>query len=416
VTEDRGRHAAEQRFGRWLWIVGLGLVAVLVLVGAVVVFRPSSSPSSSASGSRTAGTPAPSPVTVSVGPGGDCVSATLTALGLDGQVGQLLMVGTPVTSPTSVQSTVKKYRLGGVFLTDRFKGSASDLQAGLAQLQAAAKASSGISLQIGADQEGGQVQTLQGPDFPPIPSAVTQGGWDQATLTTRTKEWAGRLKNVGVTIDLAPVSDVVPTSLGKANPPIGAFNRQYGSSPSSVATHVATVVTAAQQAGVQTTLKHFPGLGRVHANTDTSRDARDDQTTSSDPSLEPFAKGIAAGTTAVMVSSALYPKLDPDAIAAFSSKVVTGLLRQQMGFQGLVMSDDLGAAKAADAYPIGDRAVRFIRAGGDLVLTVRTSDASPMTNALLKAARADQTFAARVTESAGRVLRSKAAAGLLSCS
>jgi beta-N-acetylhexosaminidase len=416
VSDERGRHAAEERFRRWPWIVGLGVVAVLVLAGAVYVFRPSSSPSSS--GSSADGAPASHrpPVTVSVGPGGDCVSATVAALGLEGQVGQLLMVGTQVTDPTSAQSTVKKYRLGGVFLTSRFHGSAADLRNDLAQLQAAAKVSSGVPLQIGADQEGGQVQTLQGDDFPPIPSAVTQGGLDSATLASRTKEWAGRVKNVGVTIDLAPVADVVPAGLGKANPPIGAFNRQYGSTPGPVAADVATVVTAAQATGLQTTLKHFPGLGRVRSNTDTSRDARDDQTTSTDPSLEPFAKGIAAGTTAVMISSALYPRLDPDAIAAFSQPIVTGLLRQKMGFGGLVMSDDLGAAKAADAYPIGDRAVRFIRAGGDLVLTVRTSDAGPMTEALLKAARSDQAFAARVKESAGRVLQSKAKAGLLSCS
>jgi beta-N-acetylhexosaminidase len=219
-----------------------------------------------------------------------------------------------------------------------------------------------------------------------------------------------------VTIDLAPVADVVPSSLGKGNPPIGAFNRQYGSTPGPVATDVATVVTAAQAAGVQTTLKHFPGLGRVRANTDTSRDARDDTTTATDPALEPFAKGIAAGSTAVMISSARYPKLDPDAIAAFSQPIVTGLLRQKMGFDGLVMSDDLGAAEAAGTVPVGERAVRFIRAGGDLVLTVRPSDASPMTEALLKAARADKSFAARVTESAGRVLRSKANAGRLTCS
>jgi beta-N-acetylhexosaminidase len=415
VSEDRGRHAAARQFGQWPWIVALGVVAVLVLGGAVYVFWPSSSSSPPAAGGAASATGHP-PATVSIGPGGDCVTATLAALGLDGQVGQLLMVGTPVTSPTTVQSTVKKYKLGGVFLTSRFHGTAGDLHDDLAQLQAAAKVSSGVALHIGADQEGGQVQTLQGDDFPPIPSALTQGTWDTATVTSRTKDWAGRLKNVGVTIDLAPVADVVPAGLGKANPPIGAFNRQYGSTPGPVATHVAAVVTAAQAAGVQTTLKHFPGLGRVRANTDTSRDARDDQTTSSDPSLEPFAKGIAAGTTAVMISSALYPRLDPDAIAAFSQPIVTGLLRQKMGFDGLVMSDDLGAAKAADAYPVGDRAVRFIRAGGDLVLTVRTSDAGPMSDALLKAARSDQAFAARVTESAGRVLRSKAKAGLLSCS
>jgi len=119
--------------------------------------------------------------------------------------------------------------------------------------------------------------------------------------------------------------------------------------------------------------------------------------------------------SAVMISSATYPRLDPNAIAAFSEPIITGLLRQQLGFTGLVISDDLGAAAAAKAVAIGDRAVRFVQAGGDMVLTVRSSDAGPMTAALVAAAKASPAFLARVTDAAQHVVRSKYQAGLLTC-
>jgi beta-N-acetylhexosaminidase len=164
-----------------------------------------------------------------------------------------------------------------------------------------------------------------------------------------------------------------------------------------------------------TTLKHFPGLGRVRANTDTSTRAVDTTTTARDSFLGPFAAGIKEGSAAVMVSSASYPRLDSANIAAFSEPVITGLLRRDLGFTGLVMSDDIGAAAAVRVVPVGDRAVRFVRAGGDLVLTIRSQDAAPMTAALLAAARTSPAFATRVTDAATHVMRTKDHAGLLKC-
>jgi beta-N-acetylhexosaminidase len=158
-----------------------------------------------------------------------------------------------------------------------------------------------------------------------------------------------------------------------------------------------------------------PGLGRVHANTDTSTGAVDQLTNVDDPYLRPFASGIKAGTAAVMVSSATYPQVDPNSVAAFSVPVITGLLRQHLGFTGVVVSDDLGAAAAVKAVPVGDRAVRFVRAGGDLVLTVRSSDAAPMSAALLAAAHASTSFASRVTDAARHVVAAKVRAGLVHC-
>ena len=116
-----------------------------------------------------------------------------------------------------------------------------------------------------------------------------------------------------------------------------------------------------------------------------------------------------------MISSASYPKLDPAAIAAFSKPIITGLLREKIGFRGLVISDDLGAARAVTGYTPAQRAVRFVAAGGDLVLTIVPSDAAPMAGALIAKAQSDRSFRARVDDAARHVLETKKRAGLLRC-
>jgi beta-N-acetylhexosaminidase len=216
-------------------------------------------------------------------------------------------------------------------------------------------------------------------------------------------------------MDLAPVADTVPTDIGDANPPIGAFHRQYGSDPVKVAAAIRTAVSTSQDGGVLTTLKHFPGLGRTKYNTDTTTKAVDPVETMHDPYLGPFAAGIKQGTAAVMISSATYPKIDGKSIAAFSSTIITTLLRKQLAFKGLVISDDIGAAMAVKAVPVGDRAVRFIQAGGDMVLTIRPEDAFVMTTALLDEAHASPTFATQVKKAATQVLTAKSKAKLIKC-
>jgi beta-N-acetylhexosaminidase len=344
-----------------------------------------------------------------------CATAKVAAMSLEGRVGQLLMIGTPIANPGPLADTIRRYHLGGVFLAGRSNQSAATLKQNITALQNVAVSATGLPAQIALDQEGGLVQTLKGDDFPAIPSAVQQGKLTDETLKDQTVDWAHRLASAGVTMDLAPVADTVPAGTEHANPPIGALNRQYGSAPDEVAKDITTVVGAAQSTGIVTTLKHFPGLGRVRANTDTSTQAIDTSTTADDAFLKPFIAGIRAGSGAVMMSSASYPKLDAHAIAAFSTPIITGLLRQRLGFTGVVVSDDLGAAVAVSGVPLGERAVRFIQAGGDLALTVRAADAGPMSAALIAAAGRSTAFAARVTDAAGHVVRGKIRAGLVSC-
>jgi beta-N-acetylhexosaminidase len=354
---------------------------------------------------------APAPSVSTSAPSGSCAGRVLAAMSLPEQAGQLLMIGTPVDTPGTLVGEIGTYHLGGVFLAGRSKRPAAALKADIAALQGHAKQ----PLLVALDQEGGDVQTLQGADFPDIPSALRLGAGSAATLRDTVRESTGRLAGIGVTMNLAPVADTVPTDIGEANPPIGAFHRQYGSDPVKVAASIRTVVQTSQDGGVLTTLKHFPGLGRTRFNTDTTTKAVDTTATAGDPYLGPFAAGIKQGTAAVMISSAAYPKLDPKGIAAFSEPIITGLLRKKMGFTGVVISDDIGAAAAVRRYAPGDRAVRFVRAGGDLVLSIVPEDAARMSAALIAEAQSSPAFAARVQDAAAHILRTKEKAGLLHC-
>ena len=342
-----------------------------------------------------------------------CAEATLPRLDLAGRAGQVLMVGLPVTDPLAGFDELTPYRVGNVFLAGRSSADADQLSAAISLMQAGAIGRTGTFLHVAVDQEGGFVQTLSGPGFSAIPTAVAQADDPQLAATTAT--WAGELAATGITLDLAPVADTVPAGTAADNPPIGASSRQFGSDPSVVAPIITTVVTAMRAAGLGTTVKHFPGLGRVQVNTDTATGATDEQTTSEDPALEPFRAGIEAGTDAVMVSSAVYPQLDRDEVATFSSAIVTGLLQDRLGFTGIVISDDLGNAVAVSDRSPGERAVDFVAAGGDLVLTVNIDDAAPMTAALVARAQRDPAFATRLDDAALTVLRSKQKSGLLVC-
>jgi len=343
-----------------------------------------------------------------------CAASALAGMDLAHRVGQLLLVGVPVSDPGAGYTALAPYAVGGVFLAGRSSAGLDSIQAGVNRLQVAGLAATGTFLHVAADQEGGFVQALKGPGFTLIPTAVDQGSLPAAELTQLSAVWAGELQRAGVTLNLAPVADTVPAGIGSANPPIGASRRQYGSDPAAVATAVSTVVTALEAGGVGAAIKHFPGLGRVRANTDISADAVDGETTADDPTLQPFVAGIQAGASAVMISSASYPQLDPHDLATFSAAVISDLLRGRLGYRGVVVSDDFGAAAAVQSRSPGERAVDFVRAGGDLILTVLSDDVAPMTAALVAAA-GDPGFAARIEEAALRVLIDKQDAGLLVC-
>jgi beta-N-acetylhexosaminidase len=370
-----------------------------------------STPSSLPGSSSTDPSSSASPRGSSTPPPRDPVERVFAAMSEAERVGQLLMVDCPSTgvSAATVQA-IRADHVGSIILD----GTTTAGQQAVAQVsrQAEDDNPSAAKLFIATDQEGGLVQRLQGAGFSRIPSGVEQGSIPPATLQADARDWGGQLRGAGVTVDLAPVLDTVPVGQGP-NPPIGDLERQYGSTPAAVTAHGVAVARGLAQAGVVATVKHFPGLGRVSGNTDETGGVTDTVTTRRDPYLAPFRAAIRARVPFVMVSTAIYSRIDPGTPAAFSKTIITGMLRHDLGFTGVVITDDVGHAAQVAGVPVADRAVRFVRAGGDIVLTVDASQAGTMAQALLVEAGRDASFKQLVDAAVLRVLRAKQAAGLL---
>lgn len=296
--------------------------------------------------------------------------------------------------------------VAGVFYMSRSGATTATVATTSAALQKAGP----TPILISVDQEGGLVQGLRGTGFSQIPSARAQATVAPADLGQQWSTWGRELRAAGVTVDLAPVADVTPSDVA-TNPPVGDLDRGYGAEPAAASSHVGAVLDGMRAGGVSGTLKHFPGLGRLSVNTDFG-EAVDSVTRLDDPILEPFYANLPRAGM-VMLSSARYPAIDPERIAAFSPAVV-GALRSH-GFEGPVISDDLGAAAAvADVAP-GERAVRFVDAGGDIVLSVSPEVSEAMVDALRAKADADPAFRSRLADSSARVLAYKESLGLVRC-
>ncbi|GAA4345163.1 glycoside hydrolase family 3 N-terminal domain-containing protein [Angustibacter luteus] len=374
-----------------------------------------SSPSATSS-TTSAPTTATDGATSTPTPTPDAAERALATMSLAQRVGQLVMVGTPATGTGgTARAAISEQHVGNVMLTGRSTRGVAGTAATTAALQrkATSRATGGVRLFVATDQEGGDVQVLSGSGFSQIPTGTTQGGWSAAQLQARAETWGRQLRRAGVDVTLGPVADTVPASLGTANPPIGRFHRELGHTPSAVSRAVVAYDAGMRDAGIAVVPKHFPGLGLVRANTDTASRVTDSVTTASSPSLQPFRAAVDAGAPFVMISNAAYPRIDAAHPACFSRAVITTLLRGTLGFDGVVISDDLGAAGAVQRWSPGSRAVQFVAAGGDVVLTVTPALAAPMARALVAKAKQSKGFRDQVDAAALRVLRAKDDAGLL---
>ncbi|MFF4894872.1 glycoside hydrolase family 3 N-terminal domain-containing protein [Streptomyces sp. NPDC001068] len=347
-----------------------------------------------------------------------CADRVYTGMTQAQRVGQLFMGGIAATHPSSTDlRTLRTYHVGSVMLTGRSSAGTAATKKVVdgARAQADTVAGKRVGLLVSTDQEGGQVQVLSGPGFSVMPNALTQGSWSTATLRSRAETWAKQLKAAGLDLNLAPVADVVPASLGTRNAPIGRYYREYGHTPSVVTSHSGAFAAGFYKAGVLTTVKHFPGLGQVIGNTDTTANVVDSVTTPTSASLAPFRSAITAGSPFVMISSAKYTKIDSKHLAAFSPTVINSLLRTKFGFKGVVISDDLGQAVAVRSYTPAQRAVNFLSAGGDMVLTVKASAIPAMVQGVQAKMATDASFRTKVAASVHRVLTAKASARKLTC-
>jgi len=372
----------------------------------------STNPTTQTSQSSTPTTPGTPPAT-------SCAGRIVAGMDASERAGQLVMVGLDVgASRTSLDPLVTRRHLGGVILLGGWRDGAAQVRAVTRHLAglASERTTAGLELLLAADQEGGAVQQLRGTGFSRIPSARAQNADGPSALTADATTWATQLRKAGINVNLAPVADTVPTSIGTANEPIGRFDRQFSSNPERVSTMVSAFIAGMRAGGVASTVKHFPGIGRITGNTDlTSSGITDRTTTIDDPYLEPFRTGIQDGVELVMVGSAIYSRIDPGTNAVFSRRVITDLLRDRLSYDGVVITDDVGAARAVADVPVGQRATRFVRAGGDIVLTARPSTVPTMHDALTRAMAADPAFAKRVEAAVTRVVDLKLRMGLAHC-
>ena len=339
------------------------------------------------------------------------VDRTLATLDRDAQLAQLFVVGVHLDELLTGDALVRDSRVGGIFLHGRSSAPASELAETTALWNSLA---TGPAPWVAVDQEGGQVQTLSGPGFDRMPTAWEQGQLPPDQLAAAADRLGGSLASAGVNLNLAPVADVVPAGTERGNAPIGAFRRHYGNTAATMIPAVQTVLDGMARHGVTGTLKHFPGLGYVQENTDITPDVRDTVIGPDHEQVTAFGQlAQAPAAPFVMMSSATYDLIDPGNQAAFSHTTVSDLLRGQLGFTGVVISDDLGAARAVRDLPPGERAVRFLAAGGTLVLTVDPAVLPDMLAAVRDRAAADPQFAELVDAAVHTALLAKARAGLL---
>ncbi len=324
--------------------------------------------------------------------------------------GQLVLVGiVQGTAPT--RTLGKKHHVGGYFLLQVWR-SAEEVRSAVAAAQEHSRAD--LPPLLAVDQEGGKVRMLRGDAAPKTPDAEQLGAEGPEAVRAAYSQIGEALKDLGLHVDLAPVADTVDPELGDENAPVGELDRGFGTDPATVSACVEAAVQGLTEHDVAATLKHFPGLGGVKENTDHSAEGIIDHGyTRDDPMLTPFRAGIDAGADLVMLSSGIYPRLHENIPAMHSRTVVTEILRGDLGFHGLVITDDIGAAKAVATIPVPERVTRVLEAGGDAVLTADPALAGEMVDAIQEWAAASPEQDQRVREAALRMLLLKEKLGLI---
>jgi beta-N-acetylhexosaminidase len=303
-------------------------------------------------------------------------------LALKRVVGQTIVGKVGQQGPNEqILRSVRKGRLGGVIMVPR---NGRTLQEQVGQLQDAARAGDNPPLLVMVDQEGGEVKRLPGP---PDQSAAQIGESGDAEVARQQGEATGDyLAGLGVNVNLAPVLDVAsPTTADTI------ASRTFGDDPEQVSELGVAFIEGLQGADVAATAKHFPGLGLATVNTDfgpVTVAATEEDISSA---LVPFQDAIDAGVDLVMTATATYPGLGPRRPAALAPQVVDGVLRDRLGFEGVIVTDDLEGDAITDEMNPANAAVQALAAGNDLALFARSSaTATRAFDAVVRAAKAGE--------------------------
>ena len=337
------------------------------------------------------------------------IDTMIAEMTIEEKVGQLIMVGFEGTQANeAIETHIRERFVGGVVLFSRNIQSPKQTAELTNELQRLASATAHqIPLFIGIDQEGGWVIRLRD-GATVLPGNMALGATDSTELAERAGEiTAVELAAVGVNLNFAPVMDV---NNNLHNPVIG--RRSFGESSGLVSRLGVAYIRGLQRNGVLATAKHFPGHG------DTTVDSHFDLPTVNHDlerihalELQPFRAAIDADVAAIMTAHIVYPALDANRPATLSPTILTDLLRKQLRFDGLIITDDMEMKAIDDRYRSGEAAVMAIEAGADIVMVLWTpAKQIEVFDSLLSAVKSGRISQARLDQSVKRILKSKGAA------
>lgn len=327
-------------------------------------------------------------------------------LSLEQKAGQVFMLGFPGRDPAGALFAVCDLKAGGIIYFARNTGTVEETSALSAALQDAALSSSGIPLLISADQEGGVVARLtQG--IPGMPGPMSLGAAGDPALTQEvSRATAIQLRAAGINMDLAPVLDVNDNPL---NPVIGV--RSFGGNPVEVSAHGRAAVRGFLESGIAPVGKHFPGHGNTSVDSHLDLPVLPHSMERlRQVELVPFQAALDEGLPAIMTAHIVFRAIDPENPATMSAPVLQGVLRGQMGFKGLIMTDCLQMDAVARDPGTARAAVLALKAGADLLLVSHTRELQEQAyRAVLSAVQSGEVPESRLDDAVSRVLALKRA-------
>lgn len=317
------------------------------------------------------------------------------------KVGQLMMIGIHgKTLNDDAKFMLNEYRVGGIILFDRNMESKDQVKSLITDINKTGKSAGLTPLFIGIDQEGGAVARMEA-QLIKVPPAEELGKEPIEQAVSLAKQSGTELKDLGFNINFAPVADLGLT-----------YGRSFSTNPDDVVRYASAVGKAYDEAGLWYSYKHFPGIGKtdvdLHADTSVVPVSKETLLNEDTKVFVDLIKQSKPNTYAIMVSHAMYPQIDADHPSSLSKAIITDWLRKDMGYNGVVVTDDMDMGALAKHYTFSDMAVQSILAGSDILLVCHEYEhMQEAYNGLMKAVKDGRISKERLDESVKRILLMK---------
>lgn len=322
------------------------------------------------------------------------------------KVGQLLMIGIHgKTLNDDAKFMLNEYRVGGIILFDRNMESKDQVKSLITDINKTGKSAGLTPLFIGIDQEGGAVARMED-QLIKVPPAEELGKEPIEQAVSLAKQSGTELKDLGFNINFAPVADLGLT-----------YGRSFSTNPDDVVRYASAVGKAYDEAGLWYSYKHFPGIGKtdvdLHADTSVVPVSKETLLNEDTKVFVDLIKQSKPNTYAIMVSHAMYPQIDAEHPSSLSKAIITDWLRKDMGYNGVVVTDDMDMGALAKHYTFGDMAIQSILAGSDILLVCHEYEhMQEAYNGLMKAVKDGRISKERLDESVKRILLMKMSRGM----